>query len=54
MEAHAFVADDKRISVTVSIGAGALGDDMSMADLYRRADEMLYQAKRTGRNKVCH
>ncbi|HEX4972284.1 MAG TPA: GGDEF domain-containing protein, partial [Steroidobacteraceae bacterium] len=54
VEAHAFVADDKRISVTVSIGAGALGDDMSMADLYRRADEMLYQAKRTGRNKVCH
>ena len=54
VEAHAFVADDKRISVTVSIGAGALGDEMSMADLYRRADEMLYQAKRTGRNKVCH
>jgi len=54
VEAHAFVADDKRISVTVSIGAGALGEDMSAADLYRRADEMLYQAKRTGRNKVCH
>jgi diguanylate cyclase len=27
VEAHAFVADDKRISVTVSIGAGALGDE---------------------------
>jgi diguanylate cyclase (GGDEF)-like protein len=54
VEAHAFVADDKRISVTVSIGAGCLGEGMDTADLYRRADEMLYQAKRTGRNKVCH
>ncbi|HKU13686.1 MAG TPA: GGDEF domain-containing protein [Steroidobacteraceae bacterium] len=53
VEAHAFVADDKRISVTISIGAGALADGMQMEDLYRSADEMLYRAKRTGRNKVC-
>jgi len=54
VEAYAFVAEDKRINVTISIGAGSLGEGMEMADLYRRADEMLYQAKRTGRNKVCH
>jgi len=54
VEAHAFVADDKRINVTISIGAGCLDDSMDIAGLYRRADEMLYQAKRTGRNKVCH
>ena len=54
VEAHAFVAEDKRINVTISIGAGCLADGMDMAGLYRRADEMLYQAKRTGRNKVCH
>jgi diguanylate cyclase (GGDEF)-like protein len=40
--------------VTISIGAGCLRDGMEIADLYRCADEMLYQAKRTGRNKVCH
>jgi two-component system cell cycle response regulator len=54
VEAHAFVADDQRISVTVSIGAGCLGAGMDLTDLYRRADEMLYRAKRTGRNRVCH
>jgi two-component system cell cycle response regulator len=54
VEAHAFVAEDKRINVTISIGVGCLGDGMDIADLYRCADEMLYQAKRTGRNKVCH
>ncbi len=54
VEAHAFVAEDKRISVTISIGVGRLCDGMEIADLYRSADEKLYQAKRTGRNKVCH
>lgn len=54
VEAHAFIAEDKRISVTVSIGAGCLKEGMDVADLYRSADEMLYKAKRTGRNKVCH
>ena len=54
MEAHSFVAEDKRISVTISIGVGCLCEGMEIADLYRSADEKLYQAKRTGRNKVCH
>ena len=54
VEAHAFVAEDKNIRVTMSVGASTLTDDMTMADLYRSADEMLYKAKRTGRNKVCH
>lgn len=52
--AHAFVAEDKNIRVTISVGAGALREGMTLADLYRCADEMLYKAKRTGRNKVCH
>jgi diguanylate cyclase (GGDEF)-like protein len=54
VEAYAFVADDKQIRVTISIGAGCLQEGMDMAALYRCADEMLYKAKRTGRNKVCH
>jgi len=54
VEAHAFVAEDKDIRVTVSVGAGCLKDGMTLPDLYRAADEMLYKAKRNGRNKVCH
>lgn len=54
VEAHAFVAEDKDIRVTISVGAGVLQQGMVVADLYRTADEMLYKAKRSGRNKVCH
>lgn len=54
VEAHAFVAEDKNIRVTISVGAGALQEGMTLADLYRCADEMLYKAKRNGRNKVCY
>jgi two-component system cell cycle response regulator len=54
IEAHAFVAEDKNIRVTISIGVGTLQDDMALADLYKSADEMLYRAKRTGRNRVCY
>ena len=54
VESHAFVADDRKIRVTISIGVGALQEGMGVADLYRSADEMLYKAKRTGRNRVCH
>jgi diguanylate cyclase (GGDEF)-like protein len=53
VEAHAFVADEKKIRVTVSVGAGCLQEGMTLADLYRTADEMLYKAKREGRNRVC-
>lgn len=50
--AHAFVAEEKEIRVTVSVGAAALSDGMQATDLYRQADEMLYAAKRAGRNQV--
>lgn len=54
VEAHMFAADDSQIRVTLSIGASYLQESMTVADLYRVADEMLYKAKRTGRNKVCY
>jgi PleD family two-component response regulator len=38
----------------VSIGVAALQPSMQHSDLYRVADEMLYRAKRLGRNQVCH
>jgi len=39
-------------AVTVSIGVAELARGGSVIDLYRRADEALYQAKRAGRNRT--
>jgi diguanylate cyclase (GGDEF)-like protein len=39
--------------VTVSIGVATLVDDSDLISLIKRADEQLYQAKLSGRNKVC-
>lgn len=41
------------ISVTVSVGAAVVNGGESAAQLVRRADEALYQAKQGGRNMVC-
>jgi diguanylate cyclase (GGDEF)-like protein len=42
------------LQVTVSVGLAVLsGDVRSAAELVDRADQALYQAKRSGRNKVC-
>ena len=51
--AHAFLAETKEIRITISIGAACLGNSMQPDDLYKAADEMLYKAKRSGRNQVC-
>jgi len=42
-------------NVTISIGVAPIipGDDTSIAEIIRRADEALYKAKDAGRNKVC-
>lgn len=53
VEAHAFLAEGQPVRVTISVGAASLRPGMGVADLYRAADDMLYEAKRTGRNKVC-
>lgn len=40
-------------SVSVSIGVATLDNDNDLSSLIKRADEQLYQAKASGRNKVC-
>jgi diguanylate cyclase (GGDEF)-like protein len=55
VEAHGFVFQGERISVTVSVGCALLAEkDKSAAELVQRADEKLYEAKRGGRNRVCY
>lgn len=51
---HGFVFQGERIPVTISIGCSQLVQaDKAATDLIQRADEKLYEAKRSGRNKVC-
>ncbi|MOA53388.1 diguanylate cyclase [compost metagenome] len=37
---------------TASFGFAELSDDDSITDLIKHADEALYEAKKTGRNKI--
>ncbi len=51
---NSFVFQNERIPVTISIGCALLSpDDKTATDLIQRADEKLYEAKRSGRNRVC-
>lgn len=52
---HKFPIDDGRfINITVSIGASTYPDDASdLKSVMENADEALYKAKQTGRDKVC-
>jgi len=55
VEEHPFVFGDTTIAVTISVGVSrAPGPGIATSvDLVARADEALYAAKRTGRNRVC-
>lgn len=48
-----FVFENENIPLTVSIGCGELTPEMDASGLIKAADEKLYEAKRTGRNKIC-
>ncbi|NQY88750.1 MAG: diguanylate cyclase [Colwellia sp.] len=48
------VYEDERVKFTVSIGLGYFsGDSIEMSSMIKKVDKCLYNAKNTGRNKVC-
>ena len=54
IEASRFTFQNEQIRVTISIGVSQLTDqDRTSMDLIRHADAKLYDAKRSGRNRVC-
>ncbi|MDH5648993.1 MAG: GGDEF domain-containing protein [Gammaproteobacteria bacterium] len=53
IESTSYSVNDEELDITVSIGVSTSQDsDNTSNDLFLRADEALYQAKREGRNRV--
>jgi diguanylate cyclase (GGDEF)-like protein len=50
---HRFAFQGEVIPVTISIGCAPMLAEDTATDLIQRADEKLYEAKRSGRNRVC-
>ena len=53
LTASLFMHDNKEVFVTFSAGVTALRDDEALEPALERADEALYEAKRTGKNRTC-
>jgi diguanylate cyclase (GGDEF)-like protein len=53
VEQHPFTFQNEPIAVTISMGAALLGEDMTGTDVITAADTKLYEAKNSGRNRVC-
>jgi diguanylate cyclase (GGDEF)-like protein len=54
IESSRFVFQNELIKVTISIGVTMLQpEDRTSVDIIKQADDKLYEAKRSGRNKVC-
>ena len=50
---NVFVHNNKKISITISIGVSQFPDNgATLEELIQSADEMLYKAKREGKNRV--
>ncbi len=50
---HRFVFQGEPIKVTVSLGCATISAEDTATALIARADSKLYEAKRSGRNRVC-
>jgi two-component system, cell cycle response regulator len=55
LEKTAFTFDDSQLQMTASIGLATCngGNTIFTSNLVKQADRALYQAKKTGKNKVC-
>ncbi len=53
IEKKPFIRNKETYHVTISLGVAMLGDEPTKEDFIKSADEALYEAKRTGRNRVC-
>jgi len=49
----AIVSGNVRLKITASVGLAIWDRKESAESLFRRADQQLYEAKKTGRNRVC-
>jgi two-component system cell cycle response regulator len=49
----AVASGNVRLKVTTSVGLAVWNERETAEEFYRRADRLLYQAKRMGRNRVC-
>ena len=48
-----FLHNDERVLITFSAGVALRRDNESQSDIIARADKALYEAKRSGKNRVC-
>jgi diguanylate cyclase (GGDEF)-like protein len=53
VENKRFIYDDALVNLTISLGTTFCIKGESYQDVYKRADEALYEAKNRGRNRVC-
>ena len=53
LTASLFMHDNKEVFVTFSGGVTALREGETLEAALERADEALYEAKRTGKNRTC-
>ncbi len=54
VESASFIYENQTISVTISIGIALWQNDYDNETLFEKADGKLYEAKKSGRNRVCY